>query len=104
MRWEAEEVLIGTVKSDNLHADGSGNFVRSLNDLLAMQEGGLRLAAPAIGLDSTELLVRSGVSLELLGWTHSCHTDNFACGHCRGCSKHLAVMREVREISATRGD
>ena len=38
-----------------------------------------------------ELLIRSALPAELLGWTFSCHTGEWACGQCRGCTKHNAL-------------
>jgi 7-cyano-7-deazaguanine synthase len=50
-------VVIGTVSTDNRHADGRASFVRSLRALLAVQEGKIRLEAPALELSSAELIV-----------------------------------------------
>lgn len=90
-----DRLLIGTVAGDQVHADGTARFVESLSGLLAIQEGGLQLDAPAIRWSSTELVQRSGVPIEILAWAHSCHVSNYACGRCRGCNKHRTTMKEL---------
>jgi 7-cyano-7-deazaguanine synthase len=59
---------------------------------MAMQEGGVRVWAPAAALSSSELVRRSQIPLATLGWAHSCHVGNLACNNCRGCQKHSEVM------------
>lgn len=88
-------LMLGTVRSDSFHADGTPEFVRLTDELLRYQEGGLRLEAPAIELTTAELVRRSGADLPLLCWAHSCHTADWACGRCRGCAKHRDVMAEL---------
>src|SRR5262245_23761200 len=88
-------LLIGTVKSDAQHADGTSQFVVALSEVMRIQEGGIQVEAPAIELTSAELVRRSDVPLEVLAWAHSCHTSNLACGRCRGCAKHFETMREL---------
>lgn len=88
-------LLIGTVKADSQHADGTSRFVAALSNLMSLQEGGLRVEAPAIGLTSVELVRRSEVPLEVLAWAHSCHTSSLACGRCRGCAKHFETMQDL---------
>ncbi len=90
-------VLLGTVATDRLHADNSPAFRQAIDDLLAIQEGRMRLSAPAAGLTSAELVKASGLPREILAWTHSCHVSDLPCGHCRGCIKHQAVLSEVGE-------
>lgn len=91
---ECAEVMIGAVATD-LHADGSHQFVELASQLLSIQEGAIRLTAPAIGMTSSELVRLSGVPSEVLGWAHSCHTSNLACGRCSGCRKHSDVMADL---------
>lgn len=91
----AQRLLIGTVKSDGSHADGTPEFVDAISRLVALQEGGLIVEAPAIELSTSELVARSGVPAGFLAWAHSCHKANVACGHCRGCNKYFEVLREV---------
>lgn len=87
-------LLIGTVKSDSAHADGTVAFIKSMNDLLCLQEGGITLEAPAIALSACELLHSSAIPMEILAWAHSCHVANEPCGYCRGCRKHYETLME----------
>jgi 7-cyano-7-deazaguanine synthase len=94
---KAEVLLIGTVKSDGAsHIDGTRAFVDSLNQLLVMQEGGMRLEAPAIDLSTAELVVRSKIPLSFLAWAHSCHRSDVPCGSCRGCYKYAEVFDDLQ--------
>ena len=86
-------VLIGTVRNDNRHADGSIAFLKQIADLVALQEGGIAIIAPAIHLDTVELVKVSNVDPSVLGWAHSCHTSHTGCGHCPGCNKHSETMK-----------
>ncbi len=90
-----EELLVGPVKGDDRHADGTRKFYDSINALLSNQEGGLKVSVPAIEMTSVELIKISGVSADILGWTHSCHQSEWACGACPGCIKHLQVLKEL---------
>lgn len=89
------ELLIGTVSTDGSHADGTRKFIDTIDNLMALQEGKLRVGAPAISLTSAQLVMTSGIPFELLAWAHSCHTSNWACGQCRGCIKHKNVLHEL---------
>lgn len=84
----AQELMIGTVANDQLHADGRREFVQAINELVSAQEFGLRVAAPAIHLTTVELIITSAIPPEILAWAHSCHACSVACGTCRGCNKH----------------
>lgn len=90
-----EEICIATVSSDSYHKDGTHEFITSMDNLLRIQEGALRLTAPAIELSTAELIRRSGIPYSLLAWSHSCHTANLACGQCRGCAKNRTVVGEL---------
>jgi 7-cyano-7-deazaguanine synthase len=70
-----KRLLIGTLKTDDHHADGRPGFVEGLNALLNQQEGEMTLEAPAIGLAAVELIRKSGVPMEVLAWAHSCHVS-----------------------------
>lgn len=91
----ATELLIGTVSTDATHTDGTLQFVAAIDSLISLQEGKLRVRAPAIDLTSAELIRRSGISMEALAWAHSCHVSRWACGECRGCIKHKNVVHEL---------
>lgn len=89
-------LYIGVVRSDGeSHMDGTMDFIRRMDDLVSLQEGGIRVVAPAIALSTTELIRRAGVPVSLLAWSHSCHKANIACGDCRGCNKYLETYVEL---------
>jgi 7-cyano-7-deazaguanine synthase len=90
-----EKILIGCLSTDGTHADGRREFVERLDGLLRMQEGGLRLEAPAVEMTAVELIRTSKVPFDVLAWAHSCHTHEYACGTCRGCRKHYETMAEL---------
>lgn len=89
------ELIIGTVRTDAIHADGTAAFIEAMDRLLSIQEGHMRVVAPAIEFSCAELIRISGIPRELLAWAHSCHVSEFACGQCRGCNKHREAMREL---------
>lgn len=86
------ELLIGALKTDGFHADGTAKFIAGMNGLFALQEGTLQVVAPAIEMTAPELVRRSGIPQEILCWSHSCHVAEVACGFCRGCRKHYETM------------
>lgn len=88
-------LMIGTVRSDGGHLDGTPGFVERLDALLHYQEGGLRVSAPAITLSTAELVRAARVPLPILAWAHSCHVSDVACGRCRGCNKHREVTGDL---------
>jgi 7-cyano-7-deazaguanine synthase len=88
-------VSVGTVVTDSRHRDGTPQFLTMIAELMMMQEGEVSVVAPAQTFTSAELVRQSGVSLAVLGWAHSCHVGNLACGQCRGCQKHSEVMAEL---------
>lgn len=90
-------LLLGTVRSDNGHQDGTADFVRAISTALAMQEGGIIVDAPAIDMTTVELARRASVPPSLLSWAHSCHRSDVACGDCRGCNKYFDVLRELAD-------
>lgn len=92
-------LLIGTVRSDGKHADGTPGFVHAISSLVAMQEGGLVIEAPAIEMSTEELVRHANVPSSLLAWAHSCHKANVACGDCRGCNKYFEVLRELGDVA-----
>ena len=94
-----EVVIIGTVASDGArHADGTRDFLTRIDGLLSIQEGHLRVEAPAAGMSSAELITTSGVTDAVLGWTHSCHRANFPCGACPGCAKRQEVLNQLDRL------
>lgn len=89
------ELLVGSVRTDSAHADGTRRFYDLLDSLMQYQEGKLRVSVPAVDLSSAELIKAAGIEMSILGWAHSCHVSNLACGRCRGCYKHFSVMQEL---------
>lgn len=93
------ELLIGALKTDGFHVDGTPAFIDAMNSLFELQEGQMELSAPAIHLTAAELVIQSGIPLDLLCWSHSCHISNIACGFCRGCRKHFETMEQVLGVA-----
>jgi 7-cyano-7-deazaguanine synthase len=90
-----QELLVGCVKSDGAHADGTADFIAAMDRVFSLQEGNIRVSAPSIALTSVQLVAAAGVPLETLAWAHSCHIAEYACGFCRGCQKHRHVMEQL---------
>lgn len=89
------EMLLGSVASDGLHADGRSDFFDAMDKLMGVQEGSIAIRAPALEMTTVELVQASGIPRSLLAWAHSCHTGNLACGACRGCVKHYEVTNTL---------
>ena len=89
------KLMIGTLRTDGVHADGKPEFIDLMNSVLRIQEGEILLEAPAIKLSGTELIKSSNIPSDLLAWAHSCHVANEACGMCRGCRKHYETLEEL---------
>jgi len=90
-----KQLIIGTVRSDSRHADGKPIFVRRIRQVMSQQEGGLEVVAPAITLDTVQLVIRSKLPLALVLQTHSCHQGNTHCCQCPGCVKRLKVFEQL---------
>ena len=90
-----QRLLIASVSTDSNLKDGTKEFISKISDLLSMQEGNMFLEAPAIDMSTAGLVKKSGIPYSLLAWSHSCHTNNIACGQCRGCIKHREVVKEL---------
>lgn len=91
------EIILGSVSTDQ-HADGKAPFLKSLDRTLSLQEGHVRVTAPARRMSTRTLLRTSGFPYELIGLTFSCHVHEYACGQCNGCLKH----RECVEMTYPR--
>jgi 7-cyano-7-deazaguanine synthase len=95
----ASRITIGSVLGDGeRHVDGTAAFYKALDTVLAMQEGHLHVNAPGIEMSSGELIERSGVTDDVLGWTHSCHSADLACGVCPGCAKRRHVLGLLQRL------
>ena len=102
MRFVGEglrEILIGSVATD-VHADGCAPFLRTIDRLMGLQEGGVRVSAPARRLTGPALLRSSGIPASLLGATFSCHVMEYACGRCPGCEKHRETLRNFMAVGS----
>lgn len=97
MRFVAEglkEIMFGAVATD-VHADGKAPFIRSIDRLMRVQEGGVRVMAPARRMHPLALVRASGLPRNLLGATFSCHVLDTPCGTCRGCEKHADLIARL---------
>ncbi|WP_326893477.1 7-cyano-7-deazaguanine synthase (plasmid) [Rhizobium beringeri] len=95
IKHDIDVLEIGALRTDGFHIDGRKEFVDALGALLSMQEGGLKLEAPAAAYSAEELIKVSGIPMDILAWSHSCHTSDYACGYCRGCQKHYETMQAI---------
>lgn len=93
--FDVKHLLIATVSTDLIHQDGTKEFIEMSSNLLSMQEGKMKVAAPAINMTTSELVKTSRIPYSLLAWSHSCHTENIACGQCGGCHKHRKVVHQL---------
>ncbi|MFN4185731.1 MAG: 7-cyano-7-deazaguanine synthase [Hyphomonas sp.] len=91
----ATRLMIGALRTDGFHADGTPGFIEQINSLFALQEGELKVEAPGIEFDAVELVRASKIPQEVLAWSHSCHVSEYACGTCRGCHKHYNAMESL---------
>ncbi|MFC6100315.1 7-cyano-7-deazaguanine synthase [Olivibacter domesticus] len=89
------ELLVGSVRSDNFHKDGTIPFYQKLDSLMQYQEGNMKILYPVIDLYTHELIITSGIPLDMILMAHSCHTSNEPCGFCRGCLKYLTVKQKL---------
>lgn len=88
-------VVLGSVKTDGFHVDGTCRFYAALDSLVSGQEGSIRISVPAIEMTTVELVRRSGIAWETLAWSHSCHRSSLACGSCPGCIKRNETIVEL---------
>jgi 7-cyano-7-deazaguanine synthase len=102
IRHQLTTVSLASVRGDgDRHVDGSTPFYEALDAVMRMQEGAVRVTAPAIGLSTVELLREAQAERSLIGWTVSCHRANQPCGNCPGCWKRELVLAEyLRSVDA----
>lgn len=89
------ELMVGSVKTDAQHTDGTPTFYKLLSQLVEMQEGHIKVTAPAIDMTTVELVRKSGIPENILLYAHSCHTSNQPCGRCHGCMKYMYVKNQL---------
>lgn len=100
LRENLTHVIVGSVSTDgNRHIDGTAAFYEALDSLVSLQEGGIRVKAPALHLSTVQLLRESGLGEDVLGWTVSCHRAEYPCGACPGCRKRTDALAEVGILS-----
>jgi 7-cyano-7-deazaguanine synthase len=96
IKMKLGSVALGVVGGDgSRHVDGTecGDFVATLDCLLAMQESGVRLIAPHLDRSPSEVLAESTLPANVLLRTHSCHVGDLACGQCPGCLRRIELLR-----------
>lgn len=89
------ELMVGSVKTDAQHIDGTPDFYEQLSKLVSMQEGEIKVTAPAIDMTTVELVKKADIPDKILMYAHSCHTSNYPCGKCHGCNKYLYVKEQL---------
>ncbi|MBT2474874.1 7-cyano-7-deazaguanine synthase [Microbacterium sp. ISL-103] len=95
VRHQLTRVVLASVRGDgDRHVDGSLPFYERLDAVTSIQEGEVRVAAPAIHLSTVELLREARAERSLIGWTVSCHRANRPCGDCPGCWKRELVLAD----------
>jgi len=92
------EIMIGAVATD-VHNDGHAPFLRTIDRLMSLQEGMVRVTSPAQKLSSLGLLQAANFPDEYLALTFSCHVHEFPCGQCRGCEKHRRTTSRYKKIT-----
>lgn len=93
------EIVVGSVRPDGMrHRDATPEFYERLDAVVAYQEGGVRITAPAVGMSTRELIELSDVADGVLAYAHSCHLSEYPCGLCPGCRKHADVLAEIGRL------
>ncbi|HMN26198.1 MAG TPA: 7-cyano-7-deazaguanine synthase, partial [Ignavibacteriaceae bacterium] len=92
IRQGYNNIIIGSVKTDRQYKDGRKTFYKILNKLFSFQEGNIFVSHPGIKLSTKQLIQHASLSLDVLGWCHSCTNSYLACGRCPSCIKHQEVM------------
>ena len=95
VRRSVNEILVGSVAADGLHADGRMEFYKLLSEVVAYQEGHIRISSPAIELSTLQLVEKAAIPWNILVLAHSCYTSDFACGMCGGCAKYIATRNQL---------
>lgn len=90
-----KELMVGSVRSDSFHSDGTFGFYERMNELMEYQEGNIQISCPCIELSTVELIRISKIPRPMLLWAHSCHTSIIACGKCRGCNKYGQTLNQL---------
>jgi 7-cyano-7-deazaguanine synthase len=89
------EIIIGAVKSDRVYADGTARFFALMDKVVSLQEGGIRVSAPALRYSTAGLVRASEIPYDLICLAHSCNLSAIACGQCRSCVKRRESMESL---------
>lgn len=97
LQFGETELLIGALRTDGHHADGRAEFIEKISALMEMQEGGLKVSAPAITYSASELREASGIPQSVLGWAPlvSHWKPGLRPAPRRGCVKHYETWEEL---------
>lgn len=90
-----QEIVVGSVRGDGAHVDGTKEFYEGISRLMSFQEGAVTVQAPAISMSCISLLRDAKIPDGILGFTHSCHRSEWACGLCPGCIKRAEVLEAL---------
>ncbi len=88
-------IMLGSVSDDDNREDASSLFYRRSDQLLRVQQGGLRIVVPALGMSLDELVAASGVSSIVLDLTYACEQPDGPCGRCAGCLTRAGLLARV---------
>jgi 7-cyano-7-deazaguanine synthase len=91
-----DEIIIGTVKDDDIFFDGTPLFFEQLN-LISHAQHKIKIATPAINTSALDLAKKSKIPIEILAWSHSCTRALHSCGECRSCRKRKTVLNFIRQ-------
>ena len=67
LKMQIKTLFFGSIVTDNFHADGTKEFFDLIDELMSFQEGKIKVSAPAINMNSTELIKLSKITYEILG-------------------------------------
>lgn len=95
IEFNMKELLVGSVKTDSAHKDGTKEFYERLSGIMNYQEGEIFISCPSIEMTTEDLIKQSGVPESVLLWAHSCHTSNIPCMSCNGCKKYLLTLQNL---------
>lgn len=95
------KIAIGSAIGDSSHKNGTKAFITAMHAVLVMQEGSIELIAPAIELESLDLLRLAKIDTDVLDMTFSCFVAEYPCGRCRGCLKHEILRATYYEQNPT---
>lgn len=96
--YQISELFIGTIHSDNIHPDGTLEFIDKINQLFSIEKCKINITAPYINLTIDELLKTTSIPLNLLAIVHSCTTSDLPCNRCNSCKKYYNFFTSYKKI------